>query len=148
MLVRLTRDGPRTSARRDREQEECAGRCGTQKERRETELKASERTLDPAQEADAELADSFDVEEISRSCVSLVVNQPDVRANIELSRPGFELVGGRPGRDGNQSKVAGARRFRRSIKALWIAIRNDKSRWVWFTLLGLPGARPRRHPLL
>jgi hypothetical protein len=101
----------------------------------ETELKASEERLIRLKEADAELADSLTLKEISRSAYRFVVNQPDVRANIELAGQALNLSEADQVATETKAKLLELEGFGRSIKALWIAIRNDKSRWVWFTLL-------------
>ena len=101
----------------------------------ETELKASEEHLTRLKEADAELADSLTLKEISREAYRFVVNQPEVRANIERAGEALNLSRADQVATETKAKLLELEGVGRSVKALWIAIRNDKSRWVWFTLL-------------
>lgn len=101
----------------------------------ETELKVSEEHLSRLKEADAELADNLTFTEISRAAYRFVANQPDVRANIESAGAALNLSQAQRVASETKAELLELKGLLGSAKALYLAIRNDKSRWVWFTLL-------------
>lgn len=101
----------------------------------ETELRTSEERLSRLKETDKELDDSLSSQEVLRAAYRFVVNQPGVRANIELAGEALNLSQAEQVATETKAKLLELEGFGRGVKALWIAIRNDKSRWVWFTFL-------------
>ncbi|MFZ0749506.1 MAG: P-loop NTPase fold protein, partial [Pyrinomonadaceae bacterium] len=101
----------------------------------ETELKASEEHLTRLKEADAELADSLTLQEISRAAYRFVVNQPGIRTNIEQAGAALNLPRVDQVATETKAELLELQGLWGRAKALYLAIRNAKSRRVWFILL-------------
>ncbi|MDX6498242.1 MAG: hypothetical protein QOG23_1502 [Blastocatellia bacterium] len=101
----------------------------------ETELKASEERLNRLEETDKELNDSLSLQAVSRAAYRFVVNQPDVRANIELAGAALNLSQVQRAATETKAELLELKGLWGHAKALYLAIRNAKSRWAWFTLL-------------
>ncbi|MDX6289162.1 MAG: hypothetical protein QOH42_961 [Blastocatellia bacterium] len=101
----------------------------------ETELRASEEYLSRLKEADAELADSLTGQAISRAAYRFVVNEPEVRANIEQAGAALNLSRVEQVATETKAGLLELKGLWGRAKALYLAIRNAKSRWVWFILL-------------
>ena len=101
----------------------------------ETELKASEEHLTRLEETDKELDDSLSSQAVLRAAYRFVVNQPEVRANIEQAGAALNLPRVDQVATETKAELLELKGLWGRAKALYLAIRNAKSRRVWFILL-------------
>ena len=101
----------------------------------ETELKASEEHLTRLKEADAELADSLSGQAILRAAYRFVVNEPTVRTKIEEAGAALKLSHAVQVATETKAELLELRGLWGRAKALYLAIRSDRSYRVWFFLV-------------
>jgi hypothetical protein len=101
----------------------------------EAELRASEEHVTRLKAADKELEGDLSLQEISRVAYRFVVNQPEVRANIEQAGQILNLPDVDRAATETKAELMELKGLWGRAKALYLAIRNARSYRVWFIIL-------------